>query len=213
MKTIFRIYILYRIYIYIYIYIYIMSINLADYLENTVPKPTPVELKDLEVGEFYVIKHKEVTVPDGRPSLVHIGKLIDNAKLGPLVKNPDYNTYSQILDKYLRNDPKPYFYIYSSAHKRASSEIDPANKYRVEEDFRNPNFYEFYKPSFEIKETKDTEKDSISDKNFTILQPLEETGSSDEKAGGKKRKTKKGKRGKKSKDSRKKSKSKRKNRK
>jgi hypothetical protein len=187
-----------------------MSITLEDYLKDAIPQS--VAHKDLEVGEFYIIKHKnDSTVIDNSPVLAHIGKLIDNAKQQPRVKNPDYERYPHV-GKYLTPVTHPYFYIYSFAHKRAPSEIDPANKYRVEEDFRNPSYYNFYKLPFKIKETEDTEGDSISKETFTILEPSKDTDSS-EKAGGKKRKTKKGKRGKKSKDSRKKSKSKRKNRK
>jgi len=187
-----------------------MSINLADYLKDD--KLKPVEPKDLKVGEFYVIKYKDNN--NVRPSLVDIGKLINNAQQQPLVRNPAHDRFPHV-DKYFPTVTEPYFVIYSIAHKRNPVEIHADNRYRVEKDYRDSVHYEFYEPPVKIKETTATDpkdKDTISNNPFTILEPLEKTDSN-EKAGGKKRKTKKGKRGKKSKDSRKKSKSKRKNRK
>ena len=103
-----------------------MSITLEDYLKEAIPQS--VAHKDLEVGKFYIIKHKNnSTVIENSRVLAHIGKLIDKAKQQPRVKNPDHEKFPDLHDKLLPEISEPYFYIYSFAHKRATSEIYPVN--------------------------------------------------------------------------------------
>lgn len=183
------------------------SINLADYaniknnevekycdnVTNASVKGDSVLYDKLKVGKFYVIKHKDVgSVNEDVYLHPHMGKLV--------AKIPS----------------TPYFDIYTRRDIKVPGYIHQDNNYYVEErQPYNPSLYCFYDldSKYTINGLVVPNRTSPDKKYIKFTIKPKETVLSDEKAGGKKRKTKKGKRGKKSKDSRKKSKSKRKNRK